>query len=77
MTMSYAFPIDNRSSLPPETFAALRERLASHTWVKYGLDWFLGMAPPGPPADCIAQDEFSHDVPFPHPDGFWVVYECT
>ena len=33
--------------------------------------------PPVAPPDCLAQDEFSHDVPFRHPDGFWVVYECT
>jgi hypothetical protein len=71
------FPIENRSCLAPAEFASLRERFATHTSVKHGLDWFLGMTPPVPPVDCVAQDEFSHDVIFPHPDGFWVVYECT
>lgn len=75
--MSDSFPVENRSSLSAEAFAALRPRLGSHTSVKHALDWFLGMSPPVPPADCLAQDEFSHDVPFRHPDGFWVVYECT
>ena len=75
--MSDPFPVENRSSLPATAFAALRRRLESHTSIKHALDWFLTMAPPVPPADCLAQDEYSHDVPFRHPDGYWVVYECT
>ena len=71
------FPVENRSSHSDSAFAALRPRLVGHTSIKHALDWFLAMTPPVPPVDCIAQDEFSHDVPFRHPDGVWVVYECT
>ena len=76
-TSSMPFPVENRSSLPAEAFDALRVRLASHTSIKRALDWFLSFAPPVPPSDCLAQDEFSHDIPFRHPSGCWVVYECT
>ena len=75
--MTAAFPVENRSSISPEAFAAVRGRVSSHTSIKHALDWFLGLTPPVPPVDCLAQDEFSHDLMFPHPDGFWVVYECT
>jgi hypothetical protein len=75
--VSDAFPIENRSSLSAAVFDTLRPRLAAHTSIKHALDWFLAMTPPVAPVDCIAQDEFSHDVPFRHPDGYWVVYECT
>ena len=71
------FPIENYTSLTHDKFAEIRERVQHHTSVKHGLDWFLAMAPPVPPADCLPQDEFSNDVIFPHPDGLWVVYECT
>lgn len=71
------FPIENLADLPDDLFASLRVRLASHSSIKHALDWFLGMTPPVPPVDCLAQDEYSHDLLFPHPDGFWVVYECT
>jgi hypothetical protein len=71
------FPVENHSSLSDSAFGELRARLAGHTSIKHALVWFLSMTPPVPPVDCIAQDEFSHDVPFRHPDGYWVVYECT
>lgn len=71
------FPIENRAGLSADVFSPLRERFEQHTSVKHGLDWFLGMRPPVPPVDCLAQDEFSHDVMFTHPEGFWIVYECT
>lgn len=75
--MTDTVPIENRSSLSEIAFVELRSRLASHTSIKHALDWFLRMSPPVAPPDCFAQDEFSHDVPFRHPDGFWIVYECT
>jgi len=71
------FPIENRSTLSGSTSAELRTRLAGHTSIKHALDWFLAMTPPVAPVDCLAQDEYSHDVPFRHPAGCWVVYECT
>lgn len=75
--MADPFPIENRSSLADAAFVELRAVISRQTSVKHALDWFLGFTPPVAPTDCLAQDEFSHDVPFRHPDGFWVVYECT
>jgi hypothetical protein len=71
------YPIDNFSSVSPERFQELKTRLLGQTSIKHALDWFLGMNPPVPPIDCLPQDEFSHDLLFPHPGGFWIVYECT
>lgn len=75
--MSDAFPIENRANLPPEAFAELSQTVAGQFSIKHALDWLLGMSPPAVPVDAIAQDEFSHDIPFPYPPGRWLVYECT
>jgi hypothetical protein len=71
------FPIENRAGLPPAAFAALAAEVRRHRSVKHAFDWLLGLTPPVPPADCVAQDEFSHDVLFPHPGPNWLVYDCT
>jgi hypothetical protein len=75
--MSEPFPVENRASLPPAAFAELSAVVSKHTSIKHALDWLLGMSPPVPPADALAQDEFSHDVAFPYPAGCWLVYDCT
>ena len=68
-----SFPIENRANLPADRFAELSATVVGHRSMKHAFDWLLGMTP----ADCIAQDEFSHDVPFPYPPGCWLVYDCT
>lgn len=75
--MSEPFPVENRAHLPPAAFAELAATVAGHTSIKHALDWLLAMHPPAVPVDAIAQDEFSHDIPFPYPAGCWLVYECT
>lgn len=75
--MSDNFPIENRANFDTVAFAELSRIVASHTSIKLALDWLLGMTPPIAPVDAIAQDEFSHDIPFPYPAGCWLVYECT
>ena len=71
------FPIENRAGLPDAAFAELAAVVARHTSMKHAFDWLLGMTPPVPPADVVAQDEFSHDALFPYPSGCWLVYDCT
>lgn len=75
--MSDPFPIENRANLPAAAFAELARTVAGHSSIKHALYWLLAMVPPAVPADAIAQDEFSHDIPFPYPAGCWLVYECT
>jgi hypothetical protein len=75
--VSGPFPIENRANLPPAEFAGLAVTVAGHTSVKHALDWLLGMSPRVVPDDAVAQDEFSHDILFPYPAGFWLVYDCT
>lgn len=71
------FPIENRAGLPDAQFAELAAVVSGHRSMKHAFDWLLGMSPPVAPADCIAQDEFSHDIPFSYPPGCWLVYDCT
>lgn len=71
------FPIENRANLPADRFAELAAVVAGQSSVKHALDWLLGMTPQVVPADVVAQDEFSHDVLFPYPEGCWLVYDCT
>ncbi len=71
------FPVENRAALPADAFAALAAAVATHHSVEHALDGHLGMTPPVPPADMVTQDEYSHDVLFPHPGGRWLVYDCT
>ncbi len=71
------FPVENRAHLPPDQFAELAGVVSRHTSIKHALDWLLGMTPPVAPVDALAQDEFSHDITFPHPPGCWLVYDCT
>ncbi|QEL20982.1 hypothetical protein [Limnoglobus roseus] len=75
--MSDPFPVENRANLSPETFEELAGIVSRQTSIKHALDWLLAMSPPAVPVDAIAQDEFSHDIPFPYPAGCWLVYECT
>ena len=75
--MSDPFPIENSANLAERDFADLAQIVSRHTSIKHALDWLLGMTPPVAPVDAIAQDEFSHDIPFPYPEGKWLVYECT
>lgn len=77
MTAAAPFPVENRAGLSPEAFAGLAAVVARHTSVKHALDWLLGMTPRVLPDDALAQDEFSHDVLFPYPAGYWLVYDCT
>lgn len=75
--MADAFPIENRANLSADQFADLARTVAGQFSIKHALDWLLAMTPPAVPVDAIAQDEFSHDIPFPYPAGCWLVYECT
>ncbi len=75
--MSDTFPIENRANLDNAAFSEIALIVSRHTSIKLALDWLLAMSPPIVPFDAIAQDEFSHDIPFPYPAGHWLVYECT
>jgi hypothetical protein len=72
-------------SMPFADFAGLsaeeREALARVVAAHHGLDdvfaWGRRQSPPVHPADVIKQDEFTHDVLVPLPQGRWLVYGTT
>ncbi|HEX6738366.1 MAG TPA: hypothetical protein VF310_08850 [Vicinamibacteria bacterium] len=72
-------------SIPLADFAGLsaeeREALARIVAAHQGLDdvfaWGRRQSPPVHPADVIKQDEFTHDVLVPLPEGRWLVYGTT
>jgi hypothetical protein len=63
--------------LPADELSALERVVSEH----HGLDdifaWGRRQSPPVHPADVIKQDEFTHDVLVPLPNGSWLVYGTT
>ncbi|MFT5681954.1 MAG: hypothetical protein ACI8RZ_002872 [Myxococcota bacterium] len=65
------------AGLDPSRLQALQTRLRDHHTLERALRHWLGQSPPVDVADVIAQDEYTHDVIMPTPDGLTLVYEAT
>jgi hypothetical protein len=39
--------------------------------------WGLAQTPPAIVCDVVTQDEYTHDVIVPHPDGTYLVFDTT
>jgi len=71
--------------IPFTDFAELpvteREELLAIVSQHEGLDdvfaWGRAQSPPVHPVDVVKQDEFTHDVLVPLPNGRWLVYGTT
>lgn len=65
------------AALDPARRDTLQARLASHRTLERALRHWLGQSPPVDVADVVTQDEYTHDVIVPTPDGLTLVYEAT
>ncbi len=69
--------VENRAALPAHDFARLAETLSHHRSIKHALDWLASLTPPLAPTDMVTQDEYSHDILVPYPNGLWLIYDST
>ena len=73
--------VENRAGLDDQNAVAWRSILESHRSMRSALDWMLSQHPPLIPAEMIAQDEFSFDLPVPVHGGagesLWIVYSTS
>ena len=75
--MDLIVPVEDRAHLAAETFATLTPILAEQRSIARALAWMRAQRPPLAPADLVTQDEYSHDVLVPYPNGLWLVYDST
>ncbi len=75
--MEPSIPVENRANLPPLEFAQLATAISRHRSIKHALDWLASLTPPLAPTDMVTQDEYSHDILVPYPNGFWLIYDST
>jgi len=69
--------LDDLASLRPEEREELSRIVAGHLGLDDIFAWGRQQSPPIHPADVIRQDEFTHDVLVPFPQGRWLVYGTT
>ena len=65
------------AGLAPDRRAQLTALVAHHRTLEAALRHWLGQSPPVDVADVVIQDEYTHDVIVPTPDGLTLVYEAT
>ena len=65
------------AGLSPEQRSQIAALVADHRTLERALRHWLSQSPPVDVADVVIQDEFTHDVIVPTPDGLTLVYEAT
>ena len=65
------------TNIPADELRRIREQVATHEGLDQIFAWGRQQTPPIHPADVVKQDEFTHDVLVPFPNGRWVVYDTT
>ncbi|MCB9793590.1 MAG: hypothetical protein H6741_12780 [Alphaproteobacteria bacterium] len=65
------------ADLTPERRLALEAATASHHILERVVRWGYAQQPMIEISDVIVQDEFTHDVIVPLPDGLFLVYDST
>lgn len=63
--------------LSEERRLALQRAVATHTTMEHVARWVFSQTPPLDIVDIVRQDEFTHDVLVPLPDGLVLVYDST
>ena len=63
--------------LTPAQHTRIAGIVSNHLTLERGLRHWLGQSPPVDVSDVITQDEYTHDVLIPLPDGLTLVYEAT
>jgi len=72
-----AISLTDFAHLQPDEHEDLARVVAEHQGLDDIFAWGRRQSPPVHPADVIKQDEFTHDVLVPFPNGRWVVYGTT
>ncbi len=75
--MNADFPIENRAGLPSGQLETLVQAVSRQTSIKHAVDWLATHRPPLTIEDMVTQDEFSHDILAPYPEGLYLVYDVT
>jgi len=70
-------PIANHAGAAAEELEALARVVAEHRGLDDIFAWGRRQSPAVHPADVVKQDEFTHDVLVPFPNGRWLVYGTT
>ena len=65
------------AGLPEHEHSALGKTVAKHRDLDDVFAWGRSQSPAVRPADVVKQDEFTHDVLVPLPNGRWLVYGTT
>lgn len=63
--------------IPEARGQSLRALVSAHTTMERVARWAFSQRPPLDIVDIIRQDEFTHDVIVPLPDGLVLVYDST
>ena len=69
--------IANYGGLSGSALATLSNVVSKHQSLDQIFAWGRSQSPQVVPADVVKQDEFTHDVLVPLPDGNWLVYGTT
>ena len=69
--------VENRASLSPAEHAALEGALGDQPTLQQVVRWGLEHHPPLMVRDVVVQDEFTHDVVLPYPNGRFLAYDTT
>lgn len=69
--------LSDYAGLEPAERSDLESTIQGHRGLDDIFAWGRAHVPPIHPADVIKQDEFTHDVLVPLPNGRWLVYGTT
>lgn len=72
-----ALPLRAVNPISPERLQSLGEAVARHHTMERVAQWVFRHEPTLDIADVLRQDEFTHDVIVPLPDGLTLVYDST
>jgi hypothetical protein len=75
--MGSAVQVQDRAGLGPAALASLEAAVAGHETLEDLLRWGRAQVPPVLIEQLVTQDEFTHDVLVPWPDGLTLVYDTT
>jgi hypothetical protein len=75
--MAEPIPIANHAGVAAEELEALARAVVEHRGLDDIFAWGRRQSPAVHPVDVVKQDEFTHDVLVPFPNGRWLVYGTT
>jgi hypothetical protein len=70
-------PVEDRAELGAAALDLVQAAIATHETLEDLLRWGRGQVPPVLIEKVVTQDEYTHDVLVPWPDGLTLVYDTT